>query len=75
MDQVRQACMVNGATKLALNFANYLDYGCFKSSGRNISGLPVAVREFVDKLESELNLPVAIVGTGPSIKHVWELES
>jgi adenylosuccinate synthase len=72
MNQVRQACMVNGATKLALNFANYLDYDAFESTGGNIRGLPDKVRHFVERLESELNLPVALVGTGPSVEHVWE---
>jgi adenylosuccinate synthase len=72
MDQIRLACMVNGATKLALNFANYLDYSCFGTRGDDISQLPDAVRGFIDELETSLNLPVTIVGTGPSVDHVWE---
>lgn len=73
MDQVRKACMVNGATKLALNFANYLDYKCFQTSGNNIEDLPPAVRLFISELERELNLPVALIGTGPGVNHVWEV--
>lgn len=73
MEQVRYACMVNGATKLALNFANYLDYSCYGTSGEDIEQLPDKVRGFIDELESALNIPVIIVGTGPSVSHVWEL--
>ena len=73
MNQVRQACMVNGATKLALNFANYLDYDCFQTSGTDASKLPVAVQDFIARLEDELKIPVALVGTGPGNHHVWEI--
>lgn len=74
MDQVRQACLVNGANKLALNFANYLDYNCYETNGSDVRDLPAAVRKFIDQLETELNIPVAIVGTGPSVNHIWELK-
>lgn len=73
MNQVRQACVVNGATKLVLNFANYLDYRCYGTRGNDVHQLPIAVRSFIDELEDNLNLPVALVGTGPSVAHVWEL--
>lgn len=74
MDQVRKACMVNGATKLAINFANYLDYSCFQTSGNDVSALPESVQKFINDLESELGIPVALVGTGPAVNHVWDLE-
>jgi len=74
MDQVRRACMVNGATKLALNFANYLDYECFGTNGKLLRRLPIEVRKFIDRLEDEIGIPVALVGTGPKIDHVWELQ-
>jgi len=73
MNQVRQACMVNGATKIALNFANYLDYKCFQTSGQSVADLPDEIRDFISKVEDELGLPVTLVGTGPSVSHVWEI--
>ena len=74
--QVVEACRVNGATKLALNFANYLDYRCFRTGGKleHLSQLPDAVSSFVSKLERMTGLPVALVGTGPAIEHVWYRE-
>lgn len=73
MDQVRQACQVSGATKIVLNFANYLDHKCFETNGNNKQALPPKVRGFIDELESSLDLPVALVGTGPKINHIWEI--
>lgn len=66
--QVQQAIDVNGATKIALNFANYVDYGCF---GMNKwESLPRKVRSFIDMLEETYQIPVALAGTGPQINHV-----
>jgi len=74
MDQALRAAMVNGATKIALNFANYLDYSCFQTSGTDVKELPTKVRAFIDELEGSLNIPVTLVGTGPANNHVWNLE-
>jgi adenylosuccinate synthase len=74
MDQVRRACMVNGATKLVLNFANYLDYKIYATSGKLARKLPIEVRKFIDRLEDEIGITVALVGTGPNINHIWELQ-
>lgn len=74
--QVIEACRVNGATKLALNFANYLDYQCFRTGGKLdcLSQLPSAVSSFVSKLEGMTGLPVTLIGTGPAVEHVWYRE-
>lgn len=74
MAQISVAAGVNGATKIALNFANYLDYSCFSTNGTDINELPDKVQGFIRKLESSLNIPVTIVGTGPQIDHVWNLD-
>jgi len=73
MEQVKRACRVNGATKIALNFANYLDYECFQTGGYlyNLDLLPRKVRDFIVDLETAIGIPVALVGTGPGIGHVW----
>jgi adenylosuccinate synthase len=75
MDQALRASTVNGATKIALNFANYLDYSCFQTNGTDVTELPTKVRAFIDSIESSLNLPVTIVGTGPAVDHVWNLDN
>jgi adenylosuccinate synthase len=70
--QIWQAARVNGATKIVLNFANYLDYKCYGTRGTVRSMLPYKVQDFMGMLEELLNLPVALVGTGPQLDHVWE---
>tara|TARA_R100001244_G_scaffold25113_4_gene25682 strand:- start:118620 stop:119747 length:1128 start_codon:yes stop_codon:yes gene_type:complete len=72
--QVRMAAEINGATKIALNFANYLDYSIFQTSGNNIKDLPDKVRDFIAMIEDQTGLPVTLVGTGPGNNHVWDLE-
>lgn len=63
---LKDAVRVNGATKLVLNFVQYVDW---KDSG--LKGGPEAFRrlsgksrEFIDRIEEAANLQVALVGTG-----------
>lgn len=66
--QFARAVNVNGATKIALNFANYIDWACF---GKNKwSDLGPKVHAWIDRLESKHNIEVALVGTGPRVDHV-----
>lgn len=66
--QVQNAIDVNGATKIALNFANYVDWSCYGTD--SWSGLPRNVHSFIDMLEETYGIPVALAGTGPQINHV-----
>ena len=66
--QVRDAVIVNGATKIALNFANYIDWSCY---GQNdYSKLPIKVIDFISDVEDVAGIPVTIVGTGPQTDNV-----
>ena len=60
--------MVNGATKIALNFANYIDWSCYGTSDYN--SLPQKVLDFITMVEDVAQIPVTIVGTGPQNNHV-----
>lgn len=70
--QLREAVIINGATKLALNFANYLDWSCYGCS--NYGDLPTKVTDFIRKIEDIAQIPVTIVGTGPQNDHVCFIE-
>lgn len=63
--QLRQAVLANGATKIALNFANYIDWSVTGSN--SYSQLTPKVRQFIAKVEEITNVPVALVGTGPRL--------
>ncbi len=66
--QLREAAIVNGATKIALNFANYVDWAVY---GMNrYEDLTPKVRDFILRIEDVTKLPVTIVGTGPQLNHV-----
>lgn len=66
--QLREAVTLNGATKIALNFANYIDWSCFGVS--DYDALPTSVTDFIKQIEDVSQIPVTIVGTGPQNDHV-----
>jgi len=75
MEQIRQSVRINGATRIILNFANYIDYGCYKmqnsSPQRKLANqLPDKVRAMINSIESATKIPVFAVGTGPRRNHV-----
>jgi len=64
MELVRRATMVNRPTELALHGADYLDY---KNKGLiEYDGLCDKAKQFIRWLEQELNVPVELIGTGPT---------
>lgn len=63
-----RAVQVSGATKLVLNFAQYLDWNAYQV--RNKEALPIKVKMFIKKLEAFTGLPVALVGTGADLLDV-----
>lgn len=67
-EQLKAAVVPNGATKIALNFANYIDWSC--SEMCDFGRLPRKVLEFIDRVEQAAQIPVTIVGTGPQTNHV-----
>jgi adenylosuccinate synthase len=66
--QIIDAVAVNGATHIALNFANYIDWSCYGTNDFDM--LPVKVLDFIKKIEDIARIPVSIVGTGPQNNHV-----
>jgi adenylosuccinate synthase len=72
MEQVKMAITVNGATHIALNFANYIDWSCYGKSGgiEEYNALSDKIKKFVDNLEEHTGIPVALIGTGPRVDNV-----
>lgn len=66
--QFARAVAVNGATKICLNFANYIDWNCFGVNDWNKLG--PRVHGWIDRLERKHNVEVALVGTGPRVDNV-----
>lgn len=67
-EQLYEATRLNGATKIVLNFANYIDWSCFGET--EYRRLPIKVMQFVQSIEDAVGVPVSIIGTGPQNNHV-----
>lgn len=70
--QAWEACKVNGATEIALTFADYIDPEILRGAGlwdynrgATLRGFP-KVQRMVDQLEYETEVPVTMLGTGPT---------
>jgi len=59
---LKDAVRVNGATKLILNFIQYVDWA--DNRLRDFDKLSQKSRAFVDKVEDAAGLPVVLIGTG-----------
>ena len=71
-DLVARAARHNGATKIVINFANYICPGVEGLRGDSLSILPKAARVFVDSVERATNVQVVGVGTGADLQDmVW----
>lgn len=70
--QFIEAVKVNGANKIALNFANYIDWQCYGTN--DYGALPTKVVDFIHMIEDLAGVPVTIVGTGPQNDHVCFLD-
>jgi adenylosuccinate synthase len=66
--QLREAALVNGATKIALNFANYIDWSVYGTN--DYYKLSQKVKDFIVRVEDVAKIPVTVVGTGPRLDHV-----
>lgn len=66
--QLKEAVAVNGATKIALNFANYIDWSV--TGADSITQLTPKVRNFIDMIEETTNVAVTVIGTGPRLRDV-----
>lgn len=65
-----RAVLVNGVTKVALNFANYIDWSCYGKN--NWDDLGTKVHDWIKNLEDKHQVEVALVGTGPRVDHVCD---
>lgn len=72
---LRDAVKVNGATKLILNFVQYLNWKDYGLRGGKNSYIKLSreSREMIQKIEYETNIPVVLIGTGPDHNDVISL--
>jgi adenylosuccinate synthase len=72
-DLARRAVMLNGATQIALT---KLDIVYRDSKGlTDHRDLPIEAKSFIKKIEDETEVPVTLIGTGPSVEEVVDRRS
>lgn len=69
------AAKANGATKLCINFVQYLNWkdNGIRGGHEAIQLLSTETREFIRKLEESTNLPVVLIGTGADHESIIDL--
>ncbi|MEM3421287.1 MAG: adenylosuccinate synthetase [Candidatus Hadarchaeum sp.] len=69
----KRAVMINGATQLTLTNLDRMFKGAAKV--RRWRDLPSDAKDYVDKIEKELGVPVTIISTGSEVEDVIDLRS
>ena len=72
-DLARRAIMLNGATQIAVTKLDVIFPEC--AGKTSFSELSDNAKNFVLKIENELNTPVTIIGTGPAVNDVIDRRS
>lgn len=70
-DRLKYVAKLNRPTMIALNFAQYLDWGAYKC--RRYEDLPQAVLDFINKVENVTGVPVKLIGTGPENNDIIDI--
>jgi len=70
-DLARRAVMLNGATRAAVTKVDVLFPECRGATSHR--GLPKGARDFIEKVEGEIGVPVVLVGTGPGAREMVDL--
>ena len=72
-DMVERSLRLGRPSQVALNFVDYLDahdFGCTR-----YERLSECSRKFVEDIQSRLDAPISLIGTGPGIEQVVDLRS
>ena len=72
-DLARRAIMLNGATQIAITKLDVLFPDCAGKS--SFDELSEDAKSFIRNIESQLSLPVTIIGTGPAVNDVVDRRS
>jgi len=72
-DLARRAIMLNGATQISITKLDVLFTGC--SGKTSFDELSDDAKAFIKNIETELNIPITIIGTGPDISDVIDRRS
>ncbi|MBC7219703.1 MAG: adenylosuccinate synthetase [Hadesarchaea archaeon] len=72
-DLAKRAVMINGATQLTVTNLDRMFKGAAKV--RRWNDLPSEARDYVNRIEAELGVPVTIISTGSEVEDIIDLRS
>ena len=76
IDRLKHNVKINRPTRLYLNFVQYLDHELFEIKGEyNYLYIDKYVREYINWIESELSVPITLLGTGAGNEYVIEKDA
>lgn len=67
----RYSAMVNGATQVAITCIDKLDKECYGVT--EWEKLTPKAKEFIEKVEEDVRVPVTLISTGPDVSHIIDL--
>lgn len=70
-ERLKYVAKLNRPTMIALNFVQYIDWRAYQC--REYRELPVAVLEFIEKVEKVTGVPVKLIGTGPNNSDIIDI--
>ena len=71
MDLAKESCRINGTTQIALTCVDRLYPDCART--QDYGDLSAETKAFINDIESETNVPVTIISTGPDLKDTIDL--
>lgn len=71
IELAKEACMINGATQIALTCVDRLYPDCERS--QDYGDLSTETKSFIDEIETATGVPVTIISTGPDLKDTIDL--
>jgi len=71
MDLAQEACMINGATQIALTCVDRIFKECERV--KDYSKLSGEVKRFIEEIEEGTGVPVTIISTGPDLEDTIDL--
>lgn len=72
IELARRAVMLNAATQAAITKLDTVFPEC--KGIKNFEELPVEAKEFVKNIEKSIKIPITIIGTGPEVESIIDLE-
>jgi adenylosuccinate synthase len=67
----RYSAMINGATQVAITGIDKLDNECYGVKEWN--KLTPKAKEFIERVEDDVRVPVTLISTGPDVSHIIDL--